>query len=215
MKVNTTTSAAAASKLLVSLSLAMAGFVASASVITSSGDALLTGASIIDFSEVALGSLDPTINGVSFTGIGATLVTLNEAFSGQTPPVLGNSSVPPATSSFGVSFDILFGTDVSAFSLDLAAINGFTTSISAYDDNEVLLQTVAVPENVNLGTATWGLGGYASPISRVRVTTNDFFYTDNLRYVETGMSVPEPSSVALAGLALLGFAATRRRQCRT
>jgi len=112
---------------------------ADAVTINTTTDPLLTGATVIDFTEVPLGTADPTIGNVSFTGE-ATATTVNNQNTGsQNPliiasPILLNQTVTTS----GTNIDISFIVPVSVFGMHLGAVNTPTT-IQAFDNLNIFL----------------------------------------------------------------------------
>ena len=168
---------------------------AGATVITATGDPLLSGATVIDFTEVALNTLDPTIGGASFSGeSAATLVQNNGAVS--TSPFLGNET----DGSFGGNVDITFATGVSAFGMALWAVNSDTT-IQAFDSAANLIGTATLLSSGPAVNGFLGLGDLGATIWSARVVTTDYLGIDDFQFV----TVPEPGTWALlcAGMDVL------------
>ena len=176
-----------------------------AAAITDSGDPLLNGATIIDFSEVPIGTPDPTIDGVSFTGVSIPVTV--SLFSNN--PALRNTT----GGTLGTSINVLFLTPVAAFAADFISVN-FDLTIEAFDSSGDLLgsQSLSTPGGITQ-TFFLGLGGFGSDIAALNIVTNDNFRLDNFHIVREAQAVSEPASFAvlLIGLAGLAVARSRRR----
>jgi hypothetical protein len=195
---------------------------ASASLISGFGlpssNAALTGATVVDFSAVSTGTYTSlTVGGVTFSGdngnfvvtdsLGGSYNTLGRNL--QNLQVQGSASI--------LSFN--FSSAVSAFGFNFGASNE-DWLLEAFDSGNNLLESHTL-------TQTWfsNAGDYfgiaASGISYARATQLthvndsgvDWILLDNLAYSgDSTNRVPEPESMALASIALLALAASRRRK---
>lgn len=178
---------------------------AQAASIFSPGDPLLSGSTTITFSEVAPGTLNPTIFGVSFSGVSANTVV--SSFGGPNPRLTNQTD-----GIFGTTVLIQFGTGVSAFGTDLLRVNSNTT-LEAFDSNNILLGSVLL---IASGTPAIdgfrGLGGFGTSIASARIVTTDFLSVDNFQFVSSAAAVPEPGTWAMLilGFGTIGFAMRRR-----
>jgi hypothetical protein len=177
-----------------------------AALIVSDTDPLLDGSTLIDFSEVLLGTEDPTINGIDFVGVDGPVTTAID----EAGPILGIFLPPPSLqnpsdsiSTAGTPFDIFFNSPVAAMGFTMTAINTPTT-LEVYDIYDNLLDSVVFPDDI-LGVHFRGFGDLGANIARARVQTDDWLYMDELRYVAVA-AVPLPSTfvLLLLGLPLLG-----------
>lgn len=197
--------------IFVALTLAATGSSVQAATLVGSGDPLLNGSTIITFSEVALGAVNPTISGISFSGAsGNTVVQNNSAV--PTSPFLGNQIGGGGS---GMTVLINFGAGAAAFGLDLFAVNSNTT-LEAYDSSNNLLGSTLLASSGSAVNGFVGLGGFATQIASARVVTSDYLGIDNFRFVQSAAAVPEPATWAmlLVGFGFVGgsLRSARRRQ---
>ena len=86
-----------------------------------------------------------------------------------------------------------------------------TFTLSAFDINDVLLGTTTVDTSTTWQELTLNFAGTASVLF---TSTVDVFGIDDLAFGPGTTQVPEPGSIALIGLGLLGFAAARRKSAK-
>ena len=188
--------------ILLSLSLTLVCTAAKSDEIFSFDDPSLNGASVITFDDLVVGTTDPVVNGVTFTGAGGqTRILFNDSTSFDSQFL---SNTQRSGSVDGIDYYIEFSVPVSAFAADFTAVNNFVT-IDAFND-ETFLGTIDFARINPFAVLTRGLTGFDSPITHLEVSTtfNDVVLLDNVHFV----SVPEPSSFIL--LALLGLAIIQR-----
>jgi len=149
-------------------------------------------------------ALDPSAPDTFITGDGAN----------PTSPVLSGSPL------FNGPIAILFGVDVAGVGLDGGFFNGIAgTAIEAFDRDGNVIGSVA---NVGLGIEFLGLvtddgvARIAGLLFRLVGPEPAGFAIDNVRFgiegqvVVPGGDAPEPATLGLVGLGLLGLAAARR-----
>jgi hypothetical protein len=163
--------------------------------------------------------LSGTPSGPLSLAIGATNQNLNVVVNNGSQVLSGLGPVGfPAFDAIGEgSFAALFTTDQSEFGFDLIggnleAANGAILNFFRRDGS--LIDTVTLN---NLSDKSYGFkrDGGVFDIAGVSVHNNDLagIGVDNVRFdVRSGGNVPEPASIALVGMALLGLAATYRRK---
>ncbi len=178
-----------------------------ATIITSSTDAALTGATLIDFNGETDGQ-----NFLSAT-VGSLTVRTNTntlRFDDQYSVQFGTSGVQVETRLGGSNDDLefVFATAVSAFGFDLNALD-IDLTMELYDGVGTLLDSFLIPNQPGLGMSGdarrdyWGASS-AAAVSRVRLVNasqHDFFLIDNVSFV----AAPEASTGILLTLGLAGL----------
>lgn len=186
---------------------------ANATLITSSSDTALAGATTITFSEQAFATSSSfTFGDVTFGALGNNSLRIqNNPCSGvclpNTGPVLSNQT----SGGSGTGFTVDFASSVSAFGFGAAAMNS-ALSVSAFDSSDNLIETF----NFSGSCCGFQFGGIsAAGISSLLVSTSDYIAFDNFMYVSGTAEIPEPTALALLALGLAGIGASRKKQKRS
>lgn len=200
-------------KALTGILIVLLGFMpAYASFITSSGDPALSGSALIDFEAQATGTFTSlTIGNVTFSTSGNQVGYVDSAFAGQyntTGQSLKNSYESGAFSSLRISF----ASAVSAFGFNWGASDQ-TWQLRAYDSGNNLLEGWPMPITSSSNAGEFYGIAYAGIAYAILDTTpvGDYIFVDNFRYAPASVGVPEPTTMLLLGLGLVGIAAFRKR----
>lgn len=186
---------------------------ASAAIITSSGDPALTGATVIDFEAIALGTYAALVVGdVTFTAQDNHLrISADYAGSYNT---IGRSLDNGTYAAEGFNaLRIDFASPTSAFGFNWGA-SDYAWTLYAYDSGSTLLGTYALP--ITMASNAGEFVGLAVPGISYAVldldgTTYDWVFVDNFAHAAP---VPEPGTLLLLGGGVLGLIGSRRKARR-
>jgi hypothetical protein len=183
-----------------------------ASPINAGDDPALVGSTVIDFNAEPEGEFASRTFGnfVTFSGVNPLYVesTFADQY-GMVGSYLSNQFN-------GGAFTISFAAPVSAFGFNWGAADQPWT-MSLFGANNTLLETINIAAQTDPFAGLIG-GLNLSGITSVVFTDQssygfDYILLDNLQYVQANVvDVPEPSSLLLLSLGLIGFVAVRRRQ---
>lgn len=201
------------SKLLTGLLIVLLSCIpAYASFITSAGDPALSGSALIDFEAQVSGSFTSlTIGNVTFSTSGGQVGYISSDYSGQynnSGKSLQNTYSSDAFSSLRISF----ASAVSAFGFNWGASDQ-PWQLRAYDSGNNLLEGWTMPTTSSSNAGEFYGISYAGITYAILDTTSvgDYIFVDNFRYAPASVGVPEPTTMLLLGLGLIGLAAFRKR----
>lgn len=111
-------------------------------------------------------------------------------------------------------FEIVFGSDVSIDTIALSVGSAAGASAKVYDRAGNELPSFSVLPSSTSGWSDQAAVSFGADIGRISFTTTGTLALDNLFFTDsrTSGTVPEPTSFALAALALLSSAAALRRR---
>lgn len=198
-------------KKLLAAAMICASSLSHAALISSSADSALTGGSVIDFTGMATGNATSyTVGDVTFSTTSGTLRIAPFGEGGSS--WLGSGQTLTTRDTGNSAFSIAFANPVSAFGMDWGAANP-SWNVSLYDSANNLLETLVFVGGDTGATYSEFYGAQHAGISRVELTSlggYDWVIVDDFTYVAGRNQVPEPGSMALVALAMVGLGVVRR-----
>ncbi|MGZ9709896.1 PEP-CTERM sorting domain-containing protein [Glaciimonas sp. GNP009] len=163
-----------------------------------------------DQSDATFSSL--STGGVTFSGVGGSLRTNNDYhsnYNGRGTRYLDNNA--GATS----SIKFAFAAPVSAFAFNWGASDDVWT-LTAFNSLNAAIESFVLPitHGSNAGDYVGLADADISYATLITSTSYDFIFIDNFTVAAGATNVPEPTSIALLGLGLMGFAAARRKSAK-
>ena len=152
--------------------------------------------------------------GITFSGIGGMGGSILNQSGGFGFNALSGTDFLAFNTSSGTGYQerISFSDLQTSVSIYIASVTNQTATLSAYNRGGRLIDSVSLSPS----SAWQQLTVSGSAIGSVVIQgPNQYFALDNLSFVpQSTSSVPEPTTVALLGLGLIGFAASRRKAAK-
>lgn len=195
--------------------LAIAGAQAAPAYITNGADASLSGATVLDFESTPNGTTFTSrqIGGITFSAAPGSLYV--NADLGSSYGMSGNSLQTYTTPNPVL---INFNGNVSAFGFNWGAADQ-PWKLEIFDAANALLGSfVVAAQTSSTGYAGFvGVNGGGAAIASAKLTHNsvygyDWVGIDNFKFVQANNALPEPASLALVALGLMGAAVGSRRK---
>ena len=182
---------------------------ASAGVISSESDPALTGATLINFDAGPVGSWSSqTFSGLTISAPGQSFA-VDSDYSGSYN-TRGAYHITNHGSSFtSLRFDALAPITAFGFLFGASDVNWILSAFTA--SNTLIASTTVAPTGSSNSGNYFGLSGLSGADYLTLTSTGgaDYVFVDNVRYAT---DVPEPTSIALLGAALIGFGISRRKR---
>lgn len=189
-----------ASSILLSLLFAFA----SSAQATTINSAAFVAPTVIDFQTAPNGAINNF-----YASLGVSLVNLNGGETYQTSAAPSSLTATNFNSGFPAG-EFLFSSAMTRFGVDIITNSGDNTTISAYLGNVLVGSEFFVTTTNGQFAGVQFLTGFDRIVIDPQNNVNGAMAIDNARF--EGNAVPEPTSIALLGVALAGFGAARRRR---
>lgn len=174
-------------------------------------DPSLAGSSVVDFTGEAQGYFSSRTFGGGDVTVNTTGSDLNiENTYGGSYASSGNYL---ANGAGGNGFNIVFANAVSAFGFNWGAADRPWT-MRLFDASNAMIGSFAVAAQTDPYAAFIGADGNGQTIKSINMVASsyDYMLLDNLQYTASNASVPEPTTLAMLGLGMLGLFGARRRK---
>lgn len=194
---------------LASAFLLAASHASAATIITSSLDAALSGATVIDFNGETDGTsfMNAPVGGLTVLS-NANWLRFDDDWASQ----FGTTGIALETRSAGAADDLelVFAAPLSAFGFDINALD-IDLTLNLFDAMDNLIDSFTIANQPGQGLTGFNRRGYAgassaTPIARIQLmnpSQHDFFLIDNVAMVT---AVPEAATGLLLATGMIGLA---------